>query len=177
MKSIFVLFFIIISSNMLSAQSKIDSIFKGKSGLLCHYYDDTKDYKVVEIDRIKGGYLDYLTDVNDHTIIAVSKYGKLYHKGMKIYYKNDSLNINCRFKKCKYNLPKDDDHRWKIFGLDARTRSIILAQKLNLKDYVFKFNTENDYLYYRDNKNIPKDYVPNYIKDIYMIKEKQNAIN
>lgn len=152
--------FLLLLLNLNTQKQPIKHIYIGKSFSWTIYYDNQKLPKVVEIANIKFGYLDYFDNHNN------SKRGKLYNKNGEIYYKNKALNIDIKLKQKKYTL-KIDRQRQKLFEINAFNEISKLKDSLKVQEYKFDWNVKSDYLYYRDNLFISKDYEPDYIKKFY----------
>ncbi|GEM_PF-3540467 len=152
--------FLLLLLNFNQQEQPIKHIYIGKSSSYVIYYDNRKLSKVIEIGGIKFGYLDYLDDHNN------SKKGKLYNQNGKVYYKNESLNIDIKLEQKNYTS-EIDRQRQKLFEINAFNEISKLKDSLKVHEYKFDWNVKLDYLYYRDNLFISKDYKPDYIKKIY----------
>lgn len=144
---------------MQEKKPNIEYIYVGKSFLWTVYFDSLKTPKVVEVSGVKFGYLDYLNQNGD------GNSGELYYKKGKLYYKNESLNIDMKLDQKEYSA-KIDNQRQKIFEINAFSEISRLKDSLSV-DYKFDWNVRNDYIYYRDNHILKKDYKPNYIVVFY----------
>lgn len=162
---------------VLFSQNKTDSIFIGSKFPYTIFYDETRNYVAVEILGIKYGCIDNLDIVHSSSlIIATSEHGELYKNNNHLFYKNSSLKIKIKLKKVKNN-ENIDSRRSNIFWINASIKSNELAQKLKLDNYMNFTNVDDDYIFFRDSKSLPKNYIPNYIKRVYEFKERQDSID
>lgn len=144
--------------------SPTSQIHVGNSFPWTVYYDGNKTYPVVEVEGVKYGYLDFLsrTTADSGDVIAQSQTGSLYIKDNNLYYKNESLSINVKLKKKEYSA-KIDRQRKKVFEINTfnelrRLRD--LAHPDESKE--FDWNTQEDYLFYRNNDVPYEDYIHRY---------------
>ncbi len=159
------LMIILAVTTLISKKQDKKEIYVGTSFLSEVYYDPDKKYDVVEIGMTKFGLLDYLDSAED--AIGVSKNGKLYMKNGNLFYQNKNLKIDTKLKKKKYS--KEIDYkRSKIFSIDAFNRASLIKDSLQVEEYEFDWDTEEDYCTYRDNSEINfKRYMYTYLKPLY----------
>lgn len=142
-------------------------IYYGKKGLWYVFIDLHKEIKVAEIGGVKYGLLDVLDNAGQKDTIASSNIGVLLFKDGNYHYRNEELKLNIKLKKCIYT-DKMDYNRYKLFDIDAFTK--ISALKKQFKNTDYKINSDeiyDDYIYFRDNVKLAKDYQPSYILRFY----------
>ena len=155
---------LIIITVLLTMNFQVDEVYVGKTLLWQVYYDPNKVNPIVEIGGIKYGYHDHLKRKDGS--FAMSKVGKLYWKNQNLYYKNEALKIDLKLKRKNYNS-KIDLHRLKIFEINAFNEISKLKDSLEVSNYPFDWQVKDDYVFYRENDSLPKNYIPNYVKKFY----------
>jgi len=150
-----------------------NSIYFGKNFLWKVYYDAGKIDTVIEISGVKYGNHDFLlkSKANGTDVIASSDIGQLIRKNGELYYANKDLAFELKLEKKKYTS-KIDDARKKLFEIMAFQKTSSLKDSLNV-DYQFDWNVSTDFNYFRDNRSLPKEYVPDYLKSFYKSLDQQ----
>lgn len=128
------------------------------------YYDHQKEIPIVEIGGVKFGQLDTLYWINDST--AIGKNSFLKKRNNEVVYDNEELNIYVTLELEQYN-DEIDWQREKIYSIQAYSHINRLIECYRAVDYLFKWDTKQDYIYYRDSNSHTNDYQPIYLKDFY----------